>query len=154
MGWTWAWNSAKCGLPVYGVGSKPLGTDDEHEPVPVCGGVGGGRPFSVAPFSVHVRSVRYASSPTIRLAPPTWFTRRSRNWPSYATSSESDAVALMSRSGSEYGPNGRRRSRRFCTFSKLVTSKLPPACWYGSPVLVAWQPEVLPAHELMRMGSM
>ena len=49
---------------------KPGGTDSEHAPSPTCAGVGGGSPFSVAPLSIQLCSVKNASDPTSIRGPP------------------------------------------------------------------------------------
>src|SRR5262245_56506968 len=145
MGWTSSLNVWKVAFDVYIAALTPGGVDFEHSPLPVRAGDAGLRPFAVAPFSIHVCSVKYASELTSRIEPPAWSTSSGRNRVSggsfllklvrYSTVSRfgspgmgsSDATALMSSSGCWYGPYGASRSRRFCTFSNEVTSKLPAA---------------------------
>lgn len=85
IGWTSSTNRANAWCVTYGVGSKSGGSAVVQSPSPSKGGVGGGKPFSVAPLSSQLMRVRYASEPFSRLAPPTCGISRGRNSSLYVT---------------------------------------------------------------------
>ncbi len=58
---------------------NPDGMLSEHEPLPVCGGVGGLSPFSVAPLSSQLCSAMNASELMSRIGPPECWTSSGRD---------------------------------------------------------------------------
>ena len=78
---------------------KVSGTASVHAPLPICGGVAGGRPFSVAPLSSQFVSVMKSSELTMMMAPPACWTWISSVLPSYWNGSWFGPTALISSSG-------------------------------------------------------
>jgi hypothetical protein len=82
-GWTSRSNAARLatntGSAMNATGSKLGGSADVHAPSPWRGGDGGRTPFSVAPFSIQLSRIRYASEPGCKMPPPACSTSRSLN---------------------------------------------------------------------------